>query len=166
MCSLRLSCACLQSLKLTGNYDLHTLGDGLSHLTSLTHLDLCECAAIYGGHPDQAAVVRSTAVNHHGAPQSGSDMSHTLQLLQLPQLAALTNMLRLNLSHNHSLCMLPASISHLTRLTELDVTNCSIRFINDELWACQSLKRLTMACNLMPKLSDNISRLVDLEVRL
>lgn len=128
------------------------LSEQLCRLTSLTHLYLCNGAALVL----PCAIRRLSNLTHLG-------LNHS-ELTSLPDdIGHLTRLVRLELHHNR-LTTLPDGIGRLKRLTRLELGYNRFRFLPDVIGRLTSLTHLDVSQNYgLTELSEAIGHLMDLK---
>eukprot|EP00878_Enallax_costatus_P007664 GHUV01008023.1.p1 GENE.GHUV01008023.1~~GHUV01008023.1.p1 ORF type:complete len:460 (+),score=174.93 GHUV01008023.1:34-1380(+) len=175
----------LQELDLSACGVLRTLGPGLSHLTNLTSLNLSGPSGLWLDYSaqDHATTAAAAAAGPSSAVTAASSSSgsaaavraalpqlllpalpHQQQHQMLGDLASLTSLRMLDLSHNRQLMVLPGCVSGLTGLRLLDVRGCGIRWLGDDVLECVGLQELLLGDNVLADIPGAISRLTNLMV--
>lgn len=168
-------------LNLSDNLYLESLGSGFSGLSSLSSLNLTGPNCLFrdnARHPltpppcqqpqqqsQQQVHSTSNASNPTAAAGDEHVLSHEQQLELLPELALLSSLRELWLSHNRDMRVLPLAVCRLTALRLLDAVDCSLRYLNDELWECRELRALLLGDNVLADVPEEVGQLQKLQVR-
>lgn len=165
--------AIVQVLALSRSPRLHSLGPGFTSLSALTELNLSGLNSLFLVKPMGSAQARQIIAPPSAELQGIEDLflppavlSHQEQLEVLPELRSCTALVKLSLTSNRDMRVLPASLSALTALEVLDVGGCGLNFIDEQLWGCVELRELLLQDNVLTTLPDDISKLQKLQVGL
>lgn len=164
---------------------LRSLGSGLSHLTSLTTLNLSGPSGLWldysGQHLATTAAAAAAGLNPTAAASTSNGGSAAAAKAALPQLllpalphqqqhqllgelASLTNLHTFILSHNRQLMVLPGCVSVMTGLRVLDVRGCGIRWLGDDVLQCVGLEELLLGDNVLDEIPPGVRRFTNLKV--